>query len=535
MGADVAQPVGTRRNCSLSLIPPIILSRNDRGGHVIALLLSLVLAVQGIPVQAQQGGKVTGVLKDSAGKPVAGIRMAAIARPDSLAEAVTSAAMSSLSETDADGRYTLENIPPGKYYIAAGRLDLQTYYPGTPDMATAKELAITPGANLAGIDFTLGNSSFGRAATIGSFGLAAPPAVAVPLRVTIEGGGRVPLSGAGKITSVRLDMNGSAITVPVTGTVVNVPGPQTTAYRVTVENLPETYAVKSITYGSTDLMTNTLRLTPANFPSSGTSIVQLGNATLQMLPLIGTPTTAGATTTTVAQWAQLFQNQIQLQVNGNALTAGVMLSTSQPAVTPPSMLSITLAPTAPKPTSGVRVTGRANFGGARTIYLSGIPGAVYSDGTFEVYGVPPGRHTIVTRYNPTGLQPLAASIVVGNRDIDGITLEETALLPINAWEPTPPRTAGERPAGNIPLAKVTGTLVEEISKEPIAEGTVVLKTNGYYSASFPVDADGHFELPPLLPGTYDFEVQIFGHSNVKRSIEIDDRDMKLEILSRKLY
>ena len=39
----------------------------------------------------------------------------------------------------------------------------------------------------------------------------------------------------------------------------------------------------------------------------------------------------------------------------------------------------------------------------------------------------------------------------------------------------------------------------------------------------------------LLPGTYDLEVQIFGHSNIKQSVEIDDKDMKLELISRKLY
>jgi hypothetical protein len=125
---------------------------------VIALLLSLALALQGIPVQAQQAGRVSGVLKDTQGKPIPGIRMAAIARPQSLDEAVTSAAMSSLAETDEQGRFTLESIPPGRYYIAAGRLDAQTYYPGTVDMATAKEVAITPGSTVSGIDFTLGDS-----------------------------------------------------------------------------------------------------------------------------------------------------------------------------------------------------------------------------------------------------------------------------------------------------------------------------------------------------------------------------------------
>ena len=539
---------------------------------MITLFLSLVLALQGVPVQAQQGGTVTGVLKDTQGKPVAGIRMAAIARPESLDEAVTSAAMSSLSETDQDGRYTLENIPPGRYFIAAGRLDSQTYYPGTSDMAAAKEVAMKPGVKLSGIDFALDNVSFGRATSGGNPGIL----LALPLRITVEGGGRLPLSGAGKITTVKLEMGGSVITAPMTSTVVNVPGPQTTAYRVTVENLPDSYSVKSITYGSTDLLTNTLRLTPPDFARSAEPIgrlmqlmatagVPLGNGAPQVSPPMPVSTPVGATPAPTqvdaARMAQLMQAQLlsptsailqlgalpqdpaglQAFLSGMAAAMGTPASTlttllgSQPGAKPPSLLSITLAPAQPKAKSGVRVSGRTSVAGTRTVYLSGIPGAVYSDGTFDVYGVPPGRHVIVTRDNSSGLSPLAATIVVENRDLEGIVLVETALLPLNSWQPAAPRPAGEHPPGIVPLAHLTGSLVEELSKQPIPEGTVILKTNGYYSASFPVDADGHFELPPLLPGTYDLEVQIFGHSNVKRSIEIDDKDMKLELTSRRLY
>jgi hypothetical protein len=502
---------------------------------VIALLLSLALALQGIPVQAQQAGRVSGVLKDTQGKPIPGIRMAAIARPQSLDEAVTSAAMSSLAETDEQGRFTLEGIPPGRYYIAAGRLDAQTYYPGTVDMATAKEVAITPGSAVSGIDFTLGDSSFGRANTGLGISLSANPILALPLRVSTEGGEKMPVSAGGKFVSVKLDMAGSIITTPITSTVVNVPGPQTTAYRVTVENLPETHVVKSILYGTTDLSTNTLRLTPANFPSPSSSLV-FALSTFSATPAVS-PAPAQALATTPQPLPQTQQDLLSYL---NALAASRGLIATPPTTpttpsTPPSLLSITLAPVTPKLTTGARVSGQMSVRGNRTVYVSGIPGAVYSDGTFEVYGIPPGRHSIVTRDNPTGLKPLAASVVVENGNLDGIVLVETAMLPLRAWEPSPPRPAGGRPAGNVPLARLTGSLLEELSKQPITEGTVLIKTNGYTATSFPVSADGRFELPPLLPGTYDLEVQVFGHSSIKQSIEIDDQDMKIELLSRRLY
>jgi hypothetical protein len=48
----------------------------------------------------------------------------------------------SVSETDANGRYTLMNIPAGKYFIVAGRLDQLTYFPGGTDRAKAELIAV---------------------------------------------------------------------------------------------------------------------------------------------------------------------------------------------------------------------------------------------------------------------------------------------------------------------------------------------------------------------------------------------------------
>jgi 5-hydroxyisourate hydrolase-like protein (transthyretin family) len=94
-----------------------------------ALLLSLILLAQAAPPQL--AGTIVGVLKDSSGKPAAGIRVAAVPRPESGGKVLAGgAAMSSQAETDAEGRYRLENVPPGRYFVAAGIIALPTFYPG---------------------------------------------------------------------------------------------------------------------------------------------------------------------------------------------------------------------------------------------------------------------------------------------------------------------------------------------------------------------------------------------------------------------
>jgi hypothetical protein len=512
-----------------------------------ALLLTLLFFAQGNPLAPPQTGKISGVLKDAEGKPIPGIRMAAMPRPESFLDAVTSASMSSIAETDEAGRYTLENIPPGKYFIAAGRLDLQTYYPGTQDMNLAKEVAVTPGATVTGIDFGLDNSSFGRA----NMSLSTVTYVTIPLRVTVEGGGPIPVSSNGRFTHVKMEMISNTQTAPLSGTFISVQGPTTTSHVVTVESLPEHYSVKSIMYGSTDLSKNPLRLTPANFPPVlGGIAIQLGPV-LQQAVLNSNSrvaTTTGATPTTAAQtsayqFGTVTTDPAALQIYlagaaAGAAAAGVNLPNALPRPPahqiPPETLFITLTRNAPK-TGGVRVAGKTTYTGARSVFLSGIPGNYYSDGTFEVLNVPPGKHVLATRDTPSGSRPLAASLVVGATDLDGVVLNEAAIIPASVWEQSEPRPAGDTPPGILPLARLTGTVREEISGLPIPEGTVMLKVERGSPLSLPIDDKGKFEIPPLLPGSNELDVQIFGHSNTRQTIAVEDKDMKLEIASRKLY
>src|SRR5688572_985116 len=112
-----------------------------------ALFLAAFFFLQGIPLGGGQGGTVSGVLRGADGKPLAYVRVAAVAPPETINDR-SSAAMSGIAETDEQGRYSIQGIPQGRYYIAAGRVDFPTYYPGTQDMTTARIMSVTPGSTL---------------------------------------------------------------------------------------------------------------------------------------------------------------------------------------------------------------------------------------------------------------------------------------------------------------------------------------------------------------------------------------------------
>src|SRR5688572_6599196 len=91
------------------------------------------------------------------GAPAPNVRVAALAL--TATTGLAEGALVSLTQTDSEGRYRLEGIPPGRYYIQAGLVDLPTYYPGVATTAGARSIQITAGGLVENLDFTLTVSS----------------------------------------------------------------------------------------------------------------------------------------------------------------------------------------------------------------------------------------------------------------------------------------------------------------------------------------------------------------------------------------
>jgi len=448
-------------------------------------VLLFVLWTQGIPVQPTQGGTIKGILKDSGGRPAAGIRVGAVPRPDSLEELTgNTAAMSSLGETDEQGRYTLENVPPGRYFVAAGVLNFPTYYPGTQAMAEGKVVAVTAGETVPGIDFSLKDSSGGR--IIGTNGGQVSSAFAIPLDIRAENGAKVPIFGAGKTTGIRVVpvSGGNAVTAAITDGALPLQ-PTSADYRISMEGLPDGYTVKSMRYGSTEVKDGILKLvvTPTAQPTlSGTSVLNL--------------------------FAQLGLTQAPLS----------------------QTLSIVLSRAAMPKASGVRVTGQFPLT-IRGAFLSGASATIYVDRSFEFSGVQPGRHALSAFANTTAVY--GASLIVGDKDISGIELDQirdqVSVLPLNARVPTPPSPAGNRAPGRVPLATVRGKIVDSETGELLTLGDVYLVGDYWTGRTL---AEGKFEFRSVLPGKYQIEIQAVGYPTFRQEFSIEEQDLDLEVKSK---
>jgi hypothetical protein len=132
------------------------------------------------------------------GKPVVGVRVVAIAAPPPSESAGTgsirNAEMLSLGQTDDQGRFRLERLPAGRYYIVADRLDSPIFYPGVTNIADAKIVTVDANAVLQNQDFQL----------------RAPLSFRVRGRVIREGG-----HSAGTQVSLSVSIMATAITADI--------------------------------------------------------------------------------------------------------------------------------------------------------------------------------------------------------------------------------------------------------------------------------------------------------------------------------
>jgi hypothetical protein len=117
---------------------------------MIAVLLGTIFMLQN-PGALQPGtGIVTGTIQMAGGTPAGRVRVGAVAADDP-----SGSDLLSVAETDAAGRFRLINIPAGRYFIVAGRLDNLTYYPGGTDRNKATEIPVEAARVTSNVNFSV--------------------------------------------------------------------------------------------------------------------------------------------------------------------------------------------------------------------------------------------------------------------------------------------------------------------------------------------------------------------------------------------
>jgi len=104
------------------------------------LLVLALLSQRSEPIKLT-GGMVSGTLRTSDGAPMSEVRVAVIPADGTDAGSI----LQGIAQTEKDGKYRIENIPPGRYHVMTGRIDVPLYHPGVEDIRLATTIIVKDG------------------------------------------------------------------------------------------------------------------------------------------------------------------------------------------------------------------------------------------------------------------------------------------------------------------------------------------------------------------------------------------------------
>ena len=151
------------------------------------IALAFLLLLQG--ATAARPGVVIGQLKTREGAPATAIRISALpAPPPNILPSdgqnyYSTTAPASTTLSDAQGRYRLANLAPGRYLIIASVFGYPTFYPASTTADAATIINVGADAPIQGIDFTVLMPPGGRV----SGNVDSPPAGGVQERAVLSG------------------------------------------------------------------------------------------------------------------------------------------------------------------------------------------------------------------------------------------------------------------------------------------------------------------------------------------------------------
>jgi hypothetical protein len=117
-------------------------------------LLMLALLFVQAPAAQEKPGAINGQLRSVDGAPAADVPI--------IVEPVVFGSTPNLrARTDAEGRYRLDDVKPGRYRIIAATPRSTIYLPGTTSLTEARIVTVDPGQNLTAQDISIGSAMRG--------------------------------------------------------------------------------------------------------------------------------------------------------------------------------------------------------------------------------------------------------------------------------------------------------------------------------------------------------------------------------------
>ena len=248
----------------------------------LSLLFSLLLMPA---IASAEGGVVTGTLRSTDGGPAAHVRVGVMSVPEPGRGVKGAGTLVSQVETDDAGRYRFEDVPAGRYYIVAGRLQTPTFYPGVREFGSAKTIEVAAKATVRDIDFAVvvlstdvdPTGSLAVVRITGRVVLKNKPNGPMPPNITFQSVPNPPAtnnSGANTGLLVPASVALAALANPpvvVPRITATVPVAEDGAFKIDlfgadqhlfVVGLPAGYSVVSMTSGGRDLLTQAMEVKP---------------------------------------------------------------------------------------------------------------------------------------------------------------------------------------------------------------------------------------------------------------------------------
>ena len=449
------------------------------------ILLALLL-FQGAPM-----GVVTGIVRSPDGKPAAGVRVYAMQVREGAEAANNGTVLESISQTDESGKYRLE-VPAGRYYIAAGSLEMPTYFPGTPDVAMARVISITSAAVIEAIDFArFVPASRNPGGILGIGFIASPNATGVVSGVirypdgTPAANVAVTLAPTNVAATSGFVIAGTASAMVCARSILSAtPGGTTTSF---------SFAVSSCYSNTRTDSSGAYRLTNI---SPGTYYIAAGFANNPIL-YPGTPVVASAiaVTTTPASNIDKLDITLPFPPKGTTVRGRVVAAESLPA----GGATIELRLRNPQPTMGLSMLPMPSL----------QPAISAPDGSFEITDVLPGTYTVHAMM--AGTSPIDTTLVIGDQPVNDLRFA-------------------------FPMSILLGQVLSE-DGSPFADAqalrevaVVTLKNpNLIQTTILPIDAAGRFSRP-LEANEYRFYVRVLPSEYTIKSMTSGGTDLLQETL-----